>query len=79
MQVKVLYFAALKEACGTDEEHIETSAHSARELYRELQARHGALVREDLVNVSVNRHLSGLDVAINEGDEVVFIPPVAGG
>lgn len=79
MKLNVRYFAALRSARGIDQEVVETTVKTARELYRELSTRHRLSLREDLVCASVNCEMKDLDAEINEGDEVVFIPPVAGG
>lgn len=79
MRVTVRYFAVLRDERGETEETVDTTAKSARELYRELSEQHGLSLRDDILVVSINRTMTDLDAAISEGDEVVFIPPVAGG
>ena len=79
MRVTVRYFAALRSERGENEENIDTTAKSARGLYRELAERHGFTLQEDILLVSINRVMTDLDATISEDDEIVFIPPVAGG
>ena len=79
MRVTVRYFAALRAERGETEEKISTTASTARGLYRELAERHGFTLQEEILLVSINRVMSDLDATISEDDEIVFIPPVAGG
>lgn len=79
MKITVRYFAALRAERGETEESVETTATTARNLYQELAQQHGLTLREDILAVSINRKITDLDSTISEGDEVVFIPPVAGG
>lgn len=79
MNITVRYFAALRAERGETIESVETTASTARNLYQELVQQHGFTLREDILAVSINRKMTDLDATISEGDEVVFIPPVAGG
>lgn len=75
--VEVRYFALFRERAGTDRERIETDAKTAGQLYAELQPRLG--LTPDLVRPAVNGEFVALDHPLKPGDEIVFIPPVAGG
>ena len=77
--IKIQYFAALREQRGLREETVETSASTAQDLYGELATQHDLKLPSSLVKASINLQLKPLDFAISDGDEVVFIPPVAGG
>jgi molybdopterin converting factor subunit 1 len=77
--VRLRYFAILREQRGLDGETIETTAATARELYREIAARHGFTLAEDRVGLAVNNAFARWDRALAADDTVVFIPPVAGG
>ena len=81
--IKVVFFASLREAVSSSEQHHNAS--SLRELMAALQQ---SLPEEALsalnaenVRVAVNQGLvEELDgVALKEGDEVAFLPPVTGG
>jgi molybdopterin-guanine dinucleotide biosynthesis protein A len=76
---RVRYFAAMKDAAGKSTEEIRTYARTAKELYEELNGRYHFPLRHDLVKVAVNGSFQSDDVLLNAGDEIVFIPPVAGG
>lgn len=73
------YYALLRERTGKSEEDIETTAITARELYKEVQERYNLGLREDLLRVSINDAFSTWPAKLKTGDRVVFIPPVSGG
>jgi molybdopterin converting factor subunit 1 len=79
MQVKVVYFAALREQRGLSEETVETSATTAGALYDELRARHALRLQPDQLRAAINDAFVTWDAPLSAGDTVVFIPPVAGG
>jgi len=81
MRVRLLYFASFREAVGRDEETRELPEESrVADLWR-------ALTREvpffsgfpTMPPAAVNREYVGSDAFLREGDEVAFLPPVAGG
>ncbi len=77
--VFLLYFALLREQRGLDSETRTTQAATAGELYEDLKKEYGfSLDRADL-RVSINGDFVDFDRPINQGDEIVFLPPVAGG
>jgi molybdopterin synthase sulfur carrier subunit len=77
--VHVRYFAVLREQRGLEEERIETEAVSAAELYEELRGRHRFSLPADRLRVAINDDFAPWTALVNDGDELVFIPPVAGG
>lgn len=77
--VRIQYFAILREQRGLREELIQTHACTAGELYRELKDRHHFSLPAHLVKVSINLEVRPMDAPISDGDQIVFIPPVAGG
>ncbi len=79
MQIKIHYYALLREQAGRSEEILHTSAATPELLWAELSSRYRfALLREQL-KVAVNGEFSEWTRALTAGDAVVFIPPVAGG
>ena len=74
-RLTVQYYAVFREQRGLHEETLDTDAHTAADLYREL----GLSLSPDLVRVSINLQFKPLDSPLTTGDTVVFIPPVAGG
>mgnify|MGYP002262959880 CR=1 FL=1 len=57
----------------------KSPARTPADLYAELAARHGFRLAQTQVKVAVNSTFADWNRALAEGDEVVFIPPVAGG
>ena len=76
--IVIEYFAVLREHAGQDREQLATPATTAGDLYAELAARY-EFPELSSVKVAVNDEFSAWDAPLNEGDTVVFIPPVAGG
>jgi molybdopterin synthase sulfur carrier subunit len=75
----VRYFALLREQRGLTEEKIATAATTPGALYDELRARHAFTLPVDRVRAAINGEFAANDAVLHNGDEVVFIPPVAGG
>lgn len=78
-ELRVQYFALLREQAGRREESVSTSAATPRELYDELAARHHFSLGPEHLKVAVNADFSDWTRPLSPGDTVVFIPPVAGG
>jgi sulfur-carrier protein len=78
-RIDVRFFAALREQAGCAAMTVETRARDAAALYAELQLRHGLAVPAAWLRVAVNDRYARLHDPLQEGDRVVFIPPVAGG
>jgi molybdopterin-guanine dinucleotide biosynthesis protein A len=79
MQLKVQYYAIMREQAGRSEETLESSAATPADLYTELTARYGFTLTRDQLKVAVNSEFSDWSRPLSAGDAVVFIPPVAGG
>lgn len=77
--VDVSYFAVLREQRGLAGERVTTTARTPRELYDELQRHHGLTLEADCLKVALNQEFRDMDSLLKDGDEVVFLPPVAGG
>lgn len=77
--IKLQYYAQLREQAGSSGEPLDTAAASLRDLYAELQQRHGFSLPASALKVAVNTQFSDWDRSVEEGDTIVFIPPVAGG
>ena len=78
-EICVRYHAMLRETAGIDVEIIQTHARTAACLFRELQRKHGFRLPETHLRVAINNEFSPMDQVLAKGDEVVFVPPVAGG
>lgn len=79
MQLRVHYYALMREQAGRSEEMVETSAATPSDLYAELTARYGFTLTREQLRVAVNSDFSDWSRSLAPGDAVVFIPPVAGG
>jgi molybdopterin synthase sulfur carrier subunit len=83
MKLVVKYFASVREAIGTGNEHVDSAAPTLGALRDELIARGGAyassLARGKAVRMARNQVMADESVALLEGDEVAFFPPVTGG
>lgn len=78
-ELRVQYFALLREQAGRRDESIVTRAATPRELYAELRVRHRFTLGAEHLKVAVNSEFSAWTRPLAAGDSVVFIPPVAGG
>jgi sulfur-carrier protein len=78
-RVRVEYYAMLREQAGMNEETVETSAATPEQLYAQLVERHGFDVARTGLKVAINAQFGDWSAPLDDGDEVVFIPPVAGG
>jgi len=79
MQLKVQYYALMREQAGRSEETLETQAGNPADLYAELVARYGFTLSREQLKVAVNSEFCDWSRQLAAGDAVVFIPPVAGG
>ena len=79
MKVHVQYFAMLREQSGLTEEEVETPAETALDLYAALSDTHSFDMEAEAMKVVVNEKFVDWSHALSDGDEIVFIPPVAGG
>lgn len=81
MEITVRLFAAYREKVGQKQVTIELpEGATLREAWNALVARHEGLAafNHSIVG-SVNAEYSSLSTPLQAGDEVAFIPPVAGG
>jgi molybdenum cofactor guanylyltransferase len=78
-QLRVQYFALLREQAGRRDESVTTTAATALDLYAELAARYRFTLRPEHLKVAINTQFSDWHRPLQDGDAVVFIPPVAGG
>jgi molybdopterin-guanine dinucleotide biosynthesis protein A/molybdopterin converting factor small subunit len=78
-EIKVQYYALLREQAGRSVETLSTRARTPRELYEELRMRYPFSLAPEMLRVAVNAEFSDWSRPLGAGDAVVFIPPVAGG
>lgn len=77
--VQIRYFAAFRDATGLGQETVSTDAANLGDLFRERLGAHAGLHQEAAAKVAVNDTLVSWSDGFEEGDEVLFFPPVAGG
>ncbi len=73
----VKYFALFRERAGCDAERLATPATTVGALYEELSPRLG--LAATMVRAAVNGEFVENGHGLRDGDEIVFVPPVAGG
>lgn len=81
MQVRTLFFASYRDLVGASTLELRLPEGSTvSDLVGRIRERgggYGSLPADPAV--AVNREYASSDVALRDGDEVAFIPPVAGG
>ena len=85
MNIRVRYFARLREKLATDQEQLAlpAGAGDVAALCRHLAAR-GGIWAEELggerpLMAAINEELKPLAASLSDGDEVALFPPVSGG
>ncbi|HEX2095417.1 MAG TPA: molybdopterin converting factor subunit 1 [Longimicrobiaceae bacterium] len=81
MTIRSLFFASYRDLAGSEELVIDLpSPATVEDLVRELRAsRAGLAALPPAPVVAVNMEYAALSAPLSDGDEVAFIPPVAGG
>ncbi len=81
MIVRALFFASYRDIAGTDELRVELpEGAGVADLVARLRAGGGRWESLPATPaVAVNLDYAPLETALADGDEVAFIPPVAGG
>jgi len=77
--ISIEYFALLRDQRGVASENLQTACLTPKELYGELAERHRFTLETSSLKVAVNDDFAAWDRPLEDGDRVVFIPPVAGG
>jgi molybdopterin synthase sulfur carrier subunit len=80
VKVKLLYFAVVRDIVGLpEEEWLLADGSRPLDVWNDLRTRYGALGNHAVPMVAINERYAPADAALNEGDVLAFIPPVAGG
>ena len=82
MKIKLLYFAAVRELVGIDEEELvlPPDVATVADLSAWLERQRSVLAgRLGAVRFARNEAFARADEALADGDVVALIPPVAGG
>jgi molybdenum cofactor guanylyltransferase len=78
-RLTVQYYALLREQAGRREEALTSAARTPGELYEELGRRYPFTLAPEVLRVAINNEFRDWSTPLEDGDAVVFIPPVAGG
>ena len=81
MQVRLLHFASFRDAVGRDEESRQLPDGSCvQDLWTTLTREVSFFARfASMPPAAVNREYAPAGTVLRDGDEVAFLPPVAGG
>lgn len=81
LKVKVLYFGPAQEATGSAEEFVLVGNPAfLHDLVSEILKNHEELDKlKVILKVAVNKEVVDTNVELHHGDEIAFLPPVAGG
>jgi molybdopterin synthase catalytic subunit len=81
MKVRLLFFAVLRDIAGTGETELELAeGTTAQDVWESLRAAHPQLAGyAQPPMTAVNEEYASAQTVLREGDELAFIPPVAGG
>ena len=79
LQIQVTYFAKLRELTGLDQEAFSMMKGSnPNDVLESINERHQIDIGSNF-KIAVNDEFSDWDIKLNDGDRLVFIPPVTGG
>ena len=81
MRIRVLFFAAFREAVGETEKEVDVAEHATLEhLFEDLSARYpGLRPLRPYTTFARNREVVPPQTVLHGGDEVAFLQPVSGG
>ena len=81
MKVRLLFFAVLRDIAGTDARELALSeGTTARDVWQSLRTQYAKLT--DYTQppmIAINETYAAPETILRDGDELAFIPPVAGG
>jgi MoaE-MoaD fusion protein len=81
VRIRLLFFAVLRDITGTTDAELDVpEGTKPRDIWQSLRERHGQLAAyEQPPMTAINESYASPDEALRDGDELAFIPPVAGG
>ncbi len=80
MKVKTVFFALYRDLFGTDELELELPDRATvADLTSAVRRLAKGSALPDFLVVAVNQEYATPDRQLRDGDEVAFVPPVAGG
>ena len=79
IKIEVIYFAILRELTGLEKETFSIKqGNKPGDVLTSINERHEIDLGISF-KIAVNDEFSDWDIELNEGDRLVFIPPVTGG
>lgn len=80
MKVRLLYFAVLRDIAGKRDDVVEVPEGTrAADVWRRFREEHRELRDYAQPMTAINESYADADQLLRDGDELAFIPPVAGG
>ena len=81
VKIRLLFFAVLRDIAGQPEAELEVPEGTRpRDVWRSLRGQHRELASyEQPPMTAINESYASPDDVLRDGDELAFIPPVAGG
>ena len=81
MRVRLLFFAVLRDITGKNETEVSLAEGTrAADVWNSLRREHAALASYSKPPmIAINEDYATPETQLRDGDELVFIPPVAGG
>ena len=81
MNVRLLFFAVLRDIAGADERELSLAeGTTAADVWQSLRGTYAKLADYTAPPmIAINETYAAPDAVLRDGDELAFIPPVAGG
>ncbi len=81
MKVKLLLFASLKDIAGRRDLEMELDDGSTlQQVTEKLASLYPEIGRmQNSVRIAINQEFADENIALNNGDEIAFLPPMSGG
>ena len=79
MQIHIIYFAQLSDLAGKTEESLTIDHASPAKLYAKLKETYQFPHAFTQLQVAINHQLSAHETNLQDGDSIVFLPPMTGG
>ncbi len=77
--IEIQYYASLREQRGVDREQLSYTPRTALDWYAHVSRTHGFTLLPENLRVACNDRFVAWTHAVQAGDRLAFIPPVAGG